>query len=250
MEQIGKKTKIELTWTGNDGWILRGGGVCIATDLIMDDPIRIRKSCVSIEEFAPALDALFLSHEHSDHFHENTCLDLLEQSACLFVVPFSCAKKAEALGIPEKRRMIVRPGEHFEIKGMQVQAVRAIHGHIGGSIYEGASTGDCGYVFTIGGRRIYQPGDTVLLQEHQEQIRKIDIMFVSPTEHNTWVKQSEEAIRLIGPEHVFIQHFGTFTVTPENAFWTVGHHEELLRVLDEETRKKVCVPQEGKQYLV
>lgn len=251
MEQTrNKQTGLELIWAGNNGWIIRGDGICIATDLILDDPIRIRKSSVAIEQFAPALDAIFLTHEHSDHFHEGTCTYLLEHSPCKFVVPLSCLQKARALGIPQTRIIAVQPRQTLRIESMTVETVRAIHGHIGGSIYEGASTNDCGYLFTLCGRRIYQPGDTVLLQEHQEQLGDVDVLFISPTEHNTYIAQSKTLIELLHPADIFIQHFGTFAVTPENAFWTVGHQAELLQALDTAAQKRVHIPREGERYVI
>lgn len=241
---------VGVYWTGNNGWILTGGGKMVAFDLILEDATRKRPSPVQTGDIGPDLDLLFITHEHSDHFHEGTCERLVRESNCRFVIPVSCLKKAAELGIPDERIFAARPGMDFEYKGIGVHAVRALHGHLEGSIYEGASLFDCGYLLDFCGRRIYEPGDTVLLQEHIEKIRDVDALFFSPTEHNMWIEQSLKLIGHLRPRHIFPQHFDTFFVTPENAFWTIGFPDEVYERLDEEMKQAYHKLGQGELFVI
>ena len=108
-------------------------------------------------------------------------------------------------------------------------------------MYSGASLQDCGYRFSFGGLTFYQPGDTVLLEEHLE-MRGVDVLFLSPTEHNTWIENSLRLIRLIRPGKVIFQHHSTYHEAPDNLFWTHGYVREVLDGLTAEEKLRCIVP--------
>jgi len=229
--------KLSVLWTGNDGFIIEGGGLKIAFDLILSDSQRHTPSPVQAEDLAD-LDIIFLSHEHADHFHEDTCSRLAKCSACRFVVPVSCVGKAYSLGLPMDRVTVAWPSEKFTFKGMRVTPERAIHGHKFGSVYSGASAGDCGYTIELDGFKIYQPGDTIPLQQQLESMSGVDLMFFSPTEHNFGIEGSVRVLEAIRPRHIIPQHFGTFTLTEDNGFWTVGYPDEVYEKLSDELKSR------------
>jgi hypothetical protein len=76
------------------------------------------------------------------------------------------------------------------------------------------------------GKRFLQPGDTVLLHDHLE-LSDVDILFVSPTDHNTHVDRSTVLVNALEPEYIFPQHFGTYVQTDGNRYWTKGYPDEL-----------------------
>ena len=71
---------------------------------------------------------------------------LVQNSDCLFVVPANCVEKARRLGIPEERIQVAVPREAFEVRGIQVLPMRALHGHLKFSVYSKANLQDCGYL--------------------------------------------------------------------------------------------------------
>jgi L-ascorbate metabolism protein UlaG (beta-lactamase superfamily) len=225
-------------WIGNAGWLIRGEGKLIAFDPDLDPAgLRAGPLPVTAEELGPRLDFVFITHEHGDHFNDHTGRVLAQRSDCLFVVPANCVEKAFQLGLPDGRICVARPGEPFDLNGIRVEPLRALHGHRGFTVYSGANFEDCGYVLELSGMRILQPGDTVLLEDHLT-LGKVDVLFVSPTEHNMHVQRSADFIGALEPAHVFPQHFGTYRVEPDNAFWTVGHPEQLYEVLPPELRAR------------
>jgi L-ascorbate metabolism protein UlaG (beta-lactamase superfamily) len=153
------------------------------------------------------------------------------------------------LGIPESRLCVAHPGAPFEVRGLRVEPQRALHGHWHGSVYRGANLEDCGYLFTLGGKRILQPGDTVLLHDHLE-LENVDVLFVSPTDHNMHVQRSAILINALEPAHVFPQHFGTYVETDANRYWTKGYPDELGAILPKQTRERFRKLAQGELFVM
>ena len=233
-----------VLWQGNNGFILYDGRRMIATDLDLTLNERILPPTVDVEELAQKLDWLLITHGHEDHFSTATVKKLLEKPRCRFVIPESCREKALSIDGLAQRTVFARPGSVLDADGMQIQCIRAVHGHIGGSVYSGASMLDCGYCFAFGGLRFYQPGDTVLLEEHLD-MRDVDVLFVSPTEHNMGVDNAVRLIRMLQPGKVIFQHHSTYHENDENHFWTHGYVKEVLDALSDEERKRCIVPEQN-----
>jgi len=239
--------QLAVLWTGNDGWLLSDGKSLLAMDLDFYLDERIAAPPFTIVDLAPHLDLLMISHEHDDHFNAKTVTELVNRSDCRFMLPISCLEKADQIGIPEVRRLTMQPGQSRMHLDIEFFAIRALHGHIGQSVYEGANPGDCGYRFKLAGHVIYQPGDTVLLQEHLE-MPMVDILFVSPTDHNTHIEQSCRMIEAMQPSWIFAQHFGTYRTEERNTFWTRGYATELKERLPEAMRDRFIIPTPGEVY--
>ncbi|MCU0521931.1 MAG: MBL fold metallo-hydrolase [Anaerolineae bacterium] len=226
---------VSVCWLGNLSWLIHSGGQVIAFDLDLDHDLRLRPSPVATEEIAPILDVLFITHEHGDHFNAVTGAILAQRSRCTFVVPASCEAKARNIGVPEERLRIARPREPFDLLGIHVRPIRALHGDRHQTVYRHANLDDCGYVLTLGGQRLLQPGDSVLLQDHMD-LGDIDILFVSPTDHNMAIERSALLIETLKPRVILPQHFGTYKQTAENLFWTRGLPDELRAALSDAMR--------------
>lgn len=246
---IAQSSVHSLCWLGNNGWIINYKGCMIAFDLDLLDSYRLQASPVNIAELAPYLDYLFITHEHNDHFHDSTAKALHKESHCTFILPESCLKKANELGVTENRYKIAYPGRSFYLGDLLVEPLHALHGHLQNSVYKDANFKDCGYVLKFGDKRIFQPGDTVLLQEHLE-LADIDILFVSPTEHNMQVINSVNMIKSINPRLIFPQHFDTYPVDAENYFWTHGYPDELYYALPDQFKLRYHKLLQGEIYTI
>ena len=242
MEQLFKTDRPGVVWMGNDGWLLWDGARLLATDLDLHSAERLSPSPGDLSLLAQRLELLMITHAHDDHFRMETCRMLAEQGSCRFLIPESCLEKARPL--PQERVQYVKPGDSLSLAGAEIACVRAVHGHIQGSVYSGASLLDCGYRLRFGGSSFYQPGDTLLLEEHLS-MEPVDVLFVSPTEHNTWVEDSLRLIGQLSPKRILAQHFGTYREHPGNLFWAHGYTRELRDALSPEQQARYHIPEQG-----
>jgi len=216
---------------GNNGWVINLYGCVISTDLDLHLPIRKPLPAnVDLQEMVSQISYAFITHEHGDHFNRETCLLMQKYSGCRFIVPKSCYGSAIKDGLDDERIIVAAPDVGFMLDDLHVAPMRALHGHYMGSVYRGASLGDCGYVITRNGFSLYQPGDTVLLDEHFG-LRDIDMLFFSPTEHNMHIENSVRFIQMISPRHVIPQHYDSYHSTPDNEFWTRGYPDDVYNLL-------------------
>ena len=228
-------------WQGNDGFLLWDGARLMATDLDFTLAERLWPPTVSLDELAKHLDWLLITHEHEDHFSTATVQKLLAHDRCRFVIPESCREKAMGIEGLAERSVFCKPGDHLTWEGLTADCVRAVHGHMSGTVYSGASMLDCGYRFTFGGLHFYQPGDTILLEEHMN-MQSPDVLFVSPTEHNMGVENAVRFIHWLKPKKIILQHHSTYIEDEPNYFWSHGYVKELLSALSDEERSRCAVP--------
>jgi L-ascorbate 6-phosphate lactonase len=240
---------IRLLWLGNLSWMMRLGGRLWAVDLDLETDVRVHTSPISTLELAPHLDVHVITHWHGDHLSSSTCALLVEHSDCLFLLPANCQQKARQIGIPEERIQITRPDEPFDLLDVHVRPHRALHGEKNFTVYRHASFDDCGYLFEVGGKLLFQPGDTVLLEQHLD-LQDIDVLFVSPTVHNMYIDRAAILIHHLEPRRIFAQHFGTYSETEDNLFWTRGYPDELKSALMPRLRDRFCKPVMGQLYVI
>jgi len=218
---------LAIWWTGHNGWLIKYNDILIGTDLALESEDRAVASPISAEELAEELDISFISHEHGDHFERETSKILAQKGNCLFVMPSTCKEAAlREVGIPEDRINVATPRLPFNIGDVKIEPIRAIHGNPKYAVFYDANMEDCGYLITIGGKRFLQMGDTVLLEDHLF-LKNVDILFFSPTEHNTHIDPSLILINELEPSYILPQHRATFKVTDENRYWTAGYANEV-----------------------
>lgn len=242
-------TGTAVWWAGHNSWIVKSGDLVIATDLYLDNHSRFAPSPITPEEIATQIDVSFVTHAHDDHFNAYTSRILLEKSACIFVMPESCLPVAKKLNIPESRIVVARPREPFEVKGIKVNPIRAIHGNANFAIYYDANLQDCGYVMTIGGKTFLQPGDTYLLEDHLF-LKKVNVLFFSPTEHNMYIDRSVILINTLEPDYIFLQHHSTIAYDEANRFWAKGYPDEVKIRLSQALKDRYHILKPGDSMMI
>jgi L-ascorbate 6-phosphate lactonase len=240
---------IGVWWAGHNSWIIKSGDLVVATDLYLENNSRLSPAPITPEELAREIDISFVTHAHGDHFNEYTSRILLEKSSCLFVLPESCLAVARKLKIPDNRIVNAKPREKFEVKGVQVSALRAIHGNENFAIYYDANLQDCGYVITIGGKTFLQPGDSYLLEDHLF-LKKVNVLFFSPTEHNMYIDRSVFLINALDPDFIFPQHHSTIAVNERNRFWAKGYPDEVKIRLSQPLKQRYHILKPGDKMII
>jgi L-ascorbate 6-phosphate lactonase len=238
---------LAVWWMGNSGWLIKSDNLLIGTDLDLESNSRsypkINPPPVSPENLAGELDVLFVTHQHGDHCNVPTIKALADGKRTTFVLPQSCLKQVTSLAIPMERIVVPEPLQPFDMKGVHVEPIHAIHGNQDFTVltrekdFVDKIAHNCGYVFNLGGKRFLEPGDSVLTEEHIG-LKNIDVLFVSPTIHNMYTDRSMMLINRLQPAHIFPQHFGTYKVTDEISFWTRGYPDELKMNLSADMQKR------------
>ena len=247
------KKGIALWWVGNDGWLIKSDEILIGTDLDLETTDKVEPPPISAEELASELDVAFVTHHHGDHFNTPTLRILARKNRCAFVLPQTCLRTALDLPIARERIVVPQPGHPFEVKGVKVEPTHAIHGNQDFTVltreedFIDSITHNCGYVLTVQGKRLFQPGDSVLTEEHLN-LKNIDVLFVSPTVHNMHIDRSSILINRLEPAYIFPQHFLTYRETDENQFWTRGYPDELKGRLSLELQKRYHKLRQGEMF--
>ena len=244
---------IAIWWVGNAGWLIKSGDLLVGTDLDLSMDEKIQPPPVTARELAAELDVAFVSHHHGDHCNVPTIKELARASRCTFVLPRSCIKEVGDLGIARERVIVPEPLQPFDVKGIHVEPVHAIHGNQEFTVltrepdFVEKIAHNCGYVLNIGGKRFFHPGDSVLTEEHLG-LKNIDVLFVSPTVHNMYMDRSMILINHLQPAYIFPQHFGTYRETEAEAFWMHGYPDELKLRLSQELQKRYHKLRLGDQF--
>jgi len=246
---------IGVWWVGNAGWLIKSGDVLIGTDLDLSPDEKIQPPPITAQELAGVLDVAFATHHHGDHCNVGTIRALAEGSRTTFVLPRPCLKEVSKLGIASGRIVIPEPLVPLEVKGVRVEPVHAIHGNQEFTVltrepdFIEKMAHNCGYVFNIGGKRFFEPGDSVLTEEHLT-LKNIDALFVSPTVHNMHQDRSMILINRLEPAYIFPQHFGTYRETDQNMFWTRGYPDELKSRLSQTLQKRYHKLKMGEMFVI
>ena len=153
------------------------------------------------------------------------------------------------VNIPSGRINVAEPRKPFSIGEVKIEPIRAIHGNSKWAVFYDANLEDCGYLITINGKKILQMGDTVLLEDHF-YIKHVDILFFSPTEHNTHIDPSVILINELEPDYIFPQHRNTFRVTEQNRYWTSGYPYEVKFRLSKQHQKNYYVLEMGEKIII
>ena len=244
------RSGVAVWWTGHNGWLIKADDVLVGTDLCLEQEDRAVAAPVSAAELAGELDVSFITHEHGDHFERETSRILAQRSECEFVMPRNCVQVArEEAGIPEQRIKVAVPGQSFVVSGVQVTALRAIHGNPKYAVFIEANFEDCGYLIKLGGKSFLQPGDTVLLEDHLF-LKHVDVLFFSPTEHNMHIDRSVILINELEPDYILPQHRDTFKVTPENRYWTTAYPYEVKLLLSKPLQERYHILEMGEKLII
>jgi L-ascorbate metabolism protein UlaG (beta-lactamase superfamily) len=207
---------VAFTWYGHAAWGLQS----------LDDGVRVLiDPWLSGPTFPAALrdgltaDVLVLTHGHVDHTGE-----IVEVAKRLGVPVLAPVELAGALGGHGVENTLgFNKGGTVEARGIRFTMTNAIH--TGSITIDGQAGGyaePAGYVITFtNGTRVYAAGDTAIHADMTliGELYKPSVAILPIGDHYTMGPfQAAHACRLLGVQHVFPGHWGTFpllTGTPD-----------------------------------
>lgn len=177
-----------------------------SVSIIYFDPLQI-------DNAAHDADAIFITHNHSDHFSPKDIAMIAKDNTQLFVPENMYSTAVEQSGIAEKQIKAVRPGLYVEVpNGYFFQTIPAYNKI---KPFHPKKAGWCGYVLTIDGKKYYIAGDT----DDTPEARKVkcDVALVPIGGKFTMnPKSAAELVNALHPEITIPTHYGSIVGKPED----------------------------------
>jgi L-ascorbate metabolism protein UlaG (beta-lactamase superfamily) len=174
-----------IHWLGHDTFKIIGEKV------IFTDPFKLKISDTA--------DIILITHEHYDHCSTEDIGKLQAGNTVIVATP-DCAGKLKG------NVKTVKPGDTLNIGGIEIEAVPSYNTN---KQFHTKDRNWVGYIFKVGGKRIYIAGDTDYIPE-MKSFKNIDIALLPVS--GTYVMTAEEAVKAaldIQPKVAVPMHFGS-----------------------------------------
>jgi L-ascorbate metabolism protein UlaG (beta-lactamase superfamily) len=185
--QVVPQNSVAIWWLGQNSYVVRNADVCIMIDPFFSrpgDPARYLhdEAPVRPDELQP--DAVFCTHNHSDHTDPGFLVPLAQHSpGTRFFGPPESAQAMIAAGVHADRVRPVGPGGVLEVGGATVAVVLS-------KTPEVSDVAHLGYIAELAGVRIYNTGDIMrgvtrepsLMEPLRRAAPHIAVLTTSPTE--------------------------------------------------------------------
>ncbi|MEM2913656.1 MAG: MBL fold metallo-hydrolase [Candidatus Bathyarchaeia archaeon] len=124
--QVGER-EIGVLFLGDSAFVLKTSGHVV----IIDPSSKISRDAA---KSLGKIDAVLITHEHSDHFSSEATLDLYRESGCMIIVNEGAYGNLRTL-VEEKNLVLMRPGENVSINGIFIESVEANHSAVSPLMY-------------------------------------------------------------------------------------------------------------------
>jgi len=182
---------IAIWWLGQSGYAIKSPTLTFYVDLYLSEHltkkyaetekphIRMTESAIRGAELED-VKLLFSSHKHSDHLDPGSMPDIFANNPeARLVLPSALKEYAETtLGLDGDRLVPTNGDETIEIEGMTVTILPSAHPDLAQDDEHGHLF--IGFVFDIGGVKLYHSGDTIIYDGLAERLAKhhVDIAFL------------------------------------------------------------------------
>lgn len=168
---------LHMTWLGQSGLLLEGGGQTVLVDpWLSDHPDRAVPPPV-VRAWPRRIDLLLITHGHGDHLDLVGIAGLSGATAIAEIVVPAPHLAAVAAGLPDIMRVGTRPGSRLGRLG-GITVLPAWHGVAAADGYDpmigpDGTSPHVGYAFSLDGTGIYVSGDTLAHPSLADAVRQI-----------------------------------------------------------------------------
>jgi L-ascorbate metabolism protein UlaG (beta-lactamase superfamily) len=194
---------VKLTYYSHDCWEIESEGRKIIIDpFIADNPLApIKPSDIKV-------DAVLVTHGHGDHLGDS--IEISKSCQVPIISVFELINYVTSKGATGHPLHI---GGGFQFDFGHVKATIAHHG-AGGPNGEYLGT-PCGYVITMGGKKIYHSGDTGLFLDMKliGEMNPLDVALLPIGDNFTMgIDDAVKAVEFLNPKIAIPMHYDTFDV--------------------------------------
>jgi L-ascorbate metabolism protein UlaG (beta-lactamase superfamily) len=196
---------VRLTWLGH-----ASVKITSASTAIYIDPWKIKNP-------AEDADIILITHEHHDHYSQADIMAVSGASTRV-VAPMSAPRVTDR----------ITPGKILNIKDISIQATPSYNQ---GKSFHPKTNGWVGYIVTIGGNKIYHPGDTDRIPEMKGLV--VDVAFMPVGGKYTMdAKEAADAFKDITTVYAIPIHYGDIVGSRKDAKEFAGLCSCDVRILD------------------
>lgn len=147
---------VAIWWLGQNSYVVQSQSVCIMVDPFFSRPgsperYIHREAPLRADDLCP--DAVFCTHNHSDHTDPEFLAGLARKSSrTRFYGPPESAEEMRSAGVPADRLRAVTPGDEVITGEASVTVVLS-------KTSAASDVAHYGYVIDVGGPRVYNSGD-------------------------------------------------------------------------------------------
>ena len=195
---------MELQFLGHACFLLTDG-----TYRVLTDPFLTGNPLAAVSADAVTADFIFVTHGHSDHTGDAVSISQRTGAAVCCTVDLANG----LFGPAGVKVQVGNLGGKIPMPFGSAKFFQAIHGSgIPGCL-------SCGFIFEMGGKKIYHAGDTALMTDMTLLAEeKIDVALLPIGDVFTMgPADALRAVQMIRPKLVIPMHYNTFPVIEQNA---------------------------------
>lgn len=133
-------------------------------------------------------DVIFITHAHHDHFSKED-IDKILKDDTVVVAPSDILEKID---IATERKVLVSPGNDYEIKGFSFSTIAAYNIDPEKTSFHPKENRWVGYIFNLNGQKIYHAGDTDFTKEMKD-LKDLNLDFALLPIGGTYTMDYKEA---------------------------------------------------------
>lgn len=204
---------MKIRWIGQSGFMLEHDRRRLVIDPYLSDSLarlqglnRLFPPPVSLAQLQP--DAVFITHDHLDHFDPETLAPLKDMyPTCILAGPQSVLRHARMLGFAESRLLGICPGQTIQMAGFTLTGTPAYHSD---KFAVGLLVAASGRLLYFSGDTLYTPALASQIREHMTHSLEFAFVCINGRLDNMNLCEAAEFMAELCPTMAIPMHYGLF----------------------------------------